>query len=50
MGRSRGAHALHHHGTVVAIKQYGGQIRELVIDFDLLPEEKTLVVSAVQMA
>jgi very-short-patch-repair endonuclease len=36
-------------GTVVAIKQYGGQIRELVIDFDLLPEEKTLVVSAVQM-
>jgi very-short-patch-repair endonuclease len=37
-------------GTVLAIKQYGGQVRELVIDFDFLPEEKTLVVTAVQLA
>jgi very-short-patch-repair endonuclease len=37
-------------GTVVAIKQYGGQIREVVIDFDFLPDEKTLVVTAVQLA
>jgi hypothetical protein len=37
-------------GTVVAIKQYGGQVRELVIDFDFLPDEKTLVVNAVQLA
>jgi very-short-patch-repair endonuclease len=37
-------------GTVVAIKQYGGQVRELVIDFDFLPDEKTLVVTAVQLA
>lgn len=37
-------------GTVVAIKQYGGQVRELVIEFDSLTEEKTIVVTAVQLA
>jgi hypothetical protein len=37
-------------GTVVAIKQYGGQVRELVIEFDSLPDEKTIVVTAVQLA
>jgi very-short-patch-repair endonuclease len=37
-------------GTVIGVKQFGGQIRELVIEFDYLPESKTLVASAVQLA
>lgn len=37
-------------GTVIAVKQYGGQIRELVINFDLLPKTKMLVANAVQLA
>ena len=37
-------------GTVVAVKQYGGQVRELVIDFDFISDEKTLVATAVQLA
>jgi hypothetical protein len=37
-------------GTVVGVKQFGGQVREVVIDFDLLPDIKTLVVTAVQLA
>ena len=37
-------------GTVVGVKQFGGKVIELVIDFDLLDEIKTLVVTAVQPA
>jgi len=37
-------------GTVVGVKQFGGQVREVVINFDLLPDTKNLVVTAVQLA
>lgn len=37
-------------GTVVGVKQFGGKVSELVIDFDLLTAPKSLVVSAVQLA
>jgi hypothetical protein len=37
-------------GTVVGVKQFDGQVHELVIDFDLLADTKTLVVTAVQLA
>ena len=36
-------------GIVIVIKQYGGQIRELVIQFDYETDEKTFLVSAVQL-
>jgi hypothetical protein len=36
--------------TVIGVKQYGGQVRELVIEFDFLLDTKTLVASAVQLA
>ena len=37
-------------GTVIDAKQFGGQIKELVIEFDSLPDPKTLVVTAVKLA
>ena len=37
-------------GTVIGVKQYGGQIRELVIEFDFMLEPKTLIASAIQLA